>query len=286
MASPIGAHMLTAGGLHRAIESGARVGCEVVQIFTKSPQQWQSRPLTAEEVETFRRAQEQTGIPCIAAHDSYLINPAAADPALLEKSRCALVDELLRAARLGIPYVVTHLGAAGNASEEEALARLIESVRVVVERALDEAPVRPMLLLETTAGQGTALGYRFEQLAAVLAALPDDAPVGVCLDTCHIFAAGYELRDAAGYAATMAEFDRLIGFSRLKLIHANDSRRERGSRVDRHHHIGQGEIGLEGFRRLLNDPRVAGVPVILETPKEGDMDPVNLAALRSLRDNA
>jgi len=275
--------MMTSGGLFKAIESGQKVGCDVVQIFTKSPQQWQAKPLTDADVEAFRRAQEEIGIPCIAAHDSYLINPAAADPALLKRSRDALVDEMRRCARLGIPCVVMHLGACGESPEKEALGRLIESVRVVLERTASEhdGPL-PNLLLETTAGQGTTLGYRFEHLAAVFDSLPADARIGACLDTCHIFVAGYELRDDAGYTATMAEFDRLIGFRRLRLIHANDSRRERGSRIDRHHHIGQGEIGLEGFRRLLNDPRTAGVPVVLETPKEGEMDRVNLAALRAL----
>jgi deoxyribonuclease-4 len=281
-----GAHMMTAGGLRRAIETGAAVGCDVVQVFTKSPQQWQARPLADADVDAFRRAQEESGIPCVAAHDSYLINPAAADPAVLERSRAALGEELGRAARLGIPAVVMHLGAAGEAPEEEALERLIESVRQSFERAaVEEAP---WLLLETTAGQGTTLGYRFEQIAAVLQAI-DGArthsrgyPLGVCLDTCHVFAAGYELRDAAGYEETMAAFDRLIGRERLRLIHANDSLRERGSRVDRHQHIGQGEIGPEGFRLLVNDPRLVEVPIILETPKKGDMDPVNLAALRGL----
>lgn len=279
----IGAHMMTAGGLHRAIEAGSEVGCDLVQIFTRSPQQWQARPLAEAEVESFRRAQEAAGVPCVAAHDSYLINPASADPVLLDRSRAGLVEELGRAARLGIPYVVMHLGAAGEAPEEEALARLIESVRLILDRASDVAGGEvPMLLLETTAGQGSTLGYRFEHLAAVLDALPGTAPLGVCLDTCHVFAAGYELRDAKGYSTTMTAFDRLIGFDRLHLIHANDSRRELGSRVDRHQHIGQGEIGLEGFRRLLNDPRLAAVPIVLETPKAGGMDPVNLAALRGL----
>jgi deoxyribonuclease-4 len=276
----LGAHMMTAGGLYRAVETGAEVGCDVVQIFTKSPQQWQARPLTDADVDAFRQAQEERGIPCVAAHDSYLINPAAADPAVLERSRAALGEELARAARLGIPAVVMHLGAAGSASEEEALERLIESVRQSFSRAGTQET--PWLLLETTAGQGTCLGYRFEHLAAVIQAIDGAAPVGACLDTCHVFAAGYELRDAAGYKATIAEFDRLVGLERLRLIHVNDSRRERGSRVDRHDHIGQGQIGLEAFRSLMNDPRLAGVPMVLETPKADSMDPVNLAALRGL----
>lgn len=272
--------MMTAGGLHRAIETGAAVGCDVVQVFTKSPQQWQARPLTDADVDAFRRAQDVSSIPCVAAHDSYLINPAAADPAVLERSRAALGEELGRAARLGIPAVVMHLGAAGTAPEEEALERLIESVRQAFARAGVEEP--PWLLLETTAGQGTCLGHRFEHLAAVIQAIDGALPVGACLDTCHVFAAGYELRDAAGYEETIASFDRLIGLERLRLIHANDSRRERGSRVDRHEHIGRGEIGPEGFRLLVNDPRLAAVPIVLETPKAGDMDPVNLATLRDL----
>lgn len=279
----VGAHMMIAGGLYRAIESGWGVGCEIVQIFTKSPQQWQAKPLADADVAAFRQAQEDAGLPCVASHDSYLINPAAADPALLERSRAALIDELLRSARLGIPHVVMHLGAAGDAPEEEALGRLRETVRLVLERAAEQAPGPiPILLLETTAGQGTTLGYRFEHLAAVFDAVPNDAPLGVCLDTCHVFAAGYDLRDPALYAETMAAFDRIVGFDRLRLIHANDSKRELGSRVDRHQHIGQGEIGLDGFRNLMNDPRIAGIPIVLETPKEGEMDPLNLAALRAL----
>jgi deoxyribonuclease-4 len=284
-----GAHMMTSGGLHRAIEAGRKVGCSVIQIFTKSPQQWQARPLVDADIDAFRRAQEESCIVCVAAHDSYLINPAASDPAVLERSREALADEVARAARLGIPAVVMHLGATLGAPEEEALERLTESVRQVfprVERLLAEsggaAISEPRLLLETTAGQGTSLGYRFEHLAAVLESTQETGRVGVCLDTCHVFAAGYELRDAGAYEATLAEFDRLAGIANLDLIHANDSRRELGSRVDRHAHIGEGAIGQEGFQRLVNDPRLARIPIVLETPKEDEMDPVNLAALRGL----
>jgi deoxyribonuclease-4 len=284
-----GAHMMTSGGLDRAFEAGRRVGCSVIQIFTKSPRQWKARPLSDADADAFRRAQEETGIDCVAAHDSYLINPAAADPAVLERSREALGEELARAARLGIPAVVMHPGATGEAPEEEALERLIGSVQEAflrAERVLagngGKAISQPRLLLETTAGQGTCLGDRFEHLAAVLAATKRIGRVGACLDTCHVFAAGYELRDDRGYEETIAQFDRLVGLKNLVLIHANDSGRELGSRVDRHAHIGQGKIGLDGFRRLVNDPRLAAIPVVLETPKEGDMDPVNLAALRGL----
>jgi deoxyribonuclease IV len=273
-----GAHMPTTGGIHNALYAGKQVGCDVVQIFTKSPQQWKAREITDEGVELFLRAQEETGIPCLASHDTYLINPASDDEELLRKSREALADELIRSSRLRIPFVVMHQGALGNASEEEALARLIDSVRF----ALDHAPEDgSMLLLETTAGQGKCLGYRFEQIARVLEVVDAGPRLGVCLDTCHLFAAGYDLRTPEAYQATMAELDRLIGIAQVRLIHANDSKKELGSRVDRHEAIGKGCIGPEAFRSLLSDQRFAGVPVILETPKEGDMDAVNLAALRA-----
>jgi len=269
--------MPTAGGLHNALRSGQAVGCDVIQIFTKSPQQWKTKEFTDADVEKFVEAQKETGILCLAAHDSYLINPAAADAELLQKSRDALADELRRSALLGLPFVVMHQGAIGPATEEEALMRLADSVKYV----LDTVPEGgPQLLLETTAGQGKCLGYRFEQIAYVLEALDRDPRVGVCVDTCHLFAAGYDLRDAESYTATMAEFDRLIGLDRIRMVHANDSKKELGSRVDRHEAIGKGHIGPEAFRLLLTDPRLLNVPIILETPKEGEMDPVNLAALR------
>jgi deoxyribonuclease-4 len=270
--------MMIAGGLNKAIAAGQAVGCQVVQVFTKSPQQWQAKPLTADDAGQFRAAQEETGIPCVAAHDSYLINPAAADPAVLERSRAAMVDELERAGALGIPALVMHLGAYGSETEEEALERLLESVRLALQRTEDS---RVSLLLETTAGQGTCLGHRFEQIAFILDRVDRPDRLDVCVDTCHVFAAGYDLRTPAAYAATMEEFDRLVGLKRVRLVHANDSVRELGSRVDRHAAIGKGEIGLEGFRSLINDPRI-DAPIVLETPKKDDMDPINLAVLRSL----
>jgi deoxyribonuclease IV len=273
-----GAHMPATGGLHNAFAAGRQAGCDVVQIFTKSPQQWKAKELTDDHVEAFLAAQDESGIPCVAAHDTYLINPCAEDPEILRRSRDALADEMDRSSRLGIPYVVMHVGTQGGAPEEEASCRLVDTVR----RALDQRPDGgSMLLLETMAGQGKCLGHRFEHLARALEALDREDRVGVCLDTCHIFAAGYDIRDPESYAATIDAFDRAVGLRRLKLIHANDSKRELGSRVDRHEHIGQGHIGLDAFRLLLTDPRLQSVPVILETPKEGDMDPVNLAALRS-----
>jgi deoxyribonuclease-4 len=268
--------MPTAGGLHNAIYSGREAGCAAVQIFTKSPQQWKAREITDDHVEQFLQAQQETGIPCLASHDSYLINPCAADPELLRKSREALAEELSRSSRLRIPYVVMHQGALGECSEEDGAARLIDSVRY----ALDRVPEGSTLLLETTAGQGSCFGYRFEQVARVLDGVDAGDRLQVCMDTCHVFVAGYDLRTPEAYAATMEEFDRTIGLRRLRLVHANDAKKGLGSRVDRHEHIGRGEIGLEAFRLLLTDPRLEGVPILLETPKEGEMDPVNLAALR------
>lgn len=274
----IGAHMPTAGGLHNAFHSGKAVGCDVIQIFTKSPQQWKAKELTDEGIEAFHNAQKETGILCLAAHDTYLINPASADPENLQKSRDALTEELLRSSRLGLPYLVMHQGAVGPSTEEEALQRLADSVLYVLEHTPDSST---QLLLETTAGQGKTLGYRFEQIAWVLDKVNAGDRVGVCLDTCHIFVAGYDIRDAESYGRTMDEFDKTIGLHHVRAIHANDSKKELGSRVDRHDAIGKGHIGAEAFRLLLTDPRLAEVPVFLETPKEGDMDPINLAALRT-----
>lgn len=271
--------MGTAGGLAAAPRAGREAGCDLIQVFTSSPQQWKSRPLDQEQAAAFLEAQQETGVACIAAHDSYLINPAAADAALLDRSRQALLEELRRCALLRIPYLVMHQGAAGGGvPDEEALERLIASVRWLLEHAPDGGPV---LLLENTAGQGTTLGHRLEQTARVLDAAAEPERLGVCLDTCHLFAAGYDLRDPESYAETMAALERHIGAERVRLIHANDSRRELGSRVDRHEHIGRGHLGRDAFRLLLTDPRFASVPVILETPKDGGMDPVNLAALRA-----
>jgi len=274
-----GAHMPTQGGLHTAFQAGRDVGCEVLQLFTSSPQQWKARAITDEIAAAFQEAQAACGIRCVAAHDNYLINPAAADPEILQKSRASLIGEARRCDLLGIPALVMHLGCAVGAPEEEALARLIESVKIVL---AETPPEGPQPLLETTAGQGTALGYTFEQIADVLEGVGQPDRMGVCFDTCHVFAAGYDLRTPEAYDATMQRFDELVGLEWIRLIHANDSKRELGSRVDRHHHIGQGHLGEEAFRHLLTDARLSGVPVVLETPKAGEMDPVNLAALRRL----
>jgi deoxyribonuclease-4 len=278
-----GAHMSIAGGFHQAALDAHAHGCETLQVFTKAPSQWYGRELTADEVRQFRRTLRATKLRFPVAHDSYLINLASPDEALYRRSVEAFVDELQRAEMLGLRYLVTHPGAALDSGEEAGLARVAAALDEVHARC---PKLRVQVLLETTAGQGTTLGHRFEHLARILSLLAAPQRVGVCLDTCHVFAAGYALWPQREYRATMRAFEATIGLKLLRVFHVNDSLREQGSRVDRHAHIGRGEIGLEAFRLLVNDRRFRNRPMILETPKEEgadkDMDAVNLAALRGL----
>ncbi len=273
--------MPTSGGLYKSLLAGKEISCSAVQLFTSSPRQWSHPPLTDAEVEAFRAAREQTGMAFACAHDSYLINLAAPSSDVLERSRKAFRGELDRANELGLPWVVTHMGAHLDQGEEAAVARLIESLQRILEETEAEGYTAG-IALETTAGQGTGLGYRFEQLAQVLNGVGAHPRLGVCLDTCHVFAAGYDLRDEAAYELTWAAFETLIGFDRLKIIHANDSKKPLGSRVDRHEHIGEGEIGIAAFARLVTDPRLLHVPIIIETPDSETMHAVNLARLKRL----
>jgi deoxyribonuclease-4 len=277
----IGAHMPTAGGLHNGLRAGKEIGCTAVQIFTGSPRQWSHPPITEEAIEAFQQARAETEIAFLAAHDSYLINLAAPAQDVLERSRAAFRGELERAHQLDIPWVVTHMGAHLDSGEEEAMARLIESLRRILEET-DAEGCTVGIALETTAGQGTSLGWRFEHLEQVFAEVGAHPRLGVCLDTCHIFVAGYDLREEAAYAQTWAEFDRLVGLENLQLIHANDAQKPLGSRVDRHAHIGEGAIGMAAFARLMTDPRLLSIPVILETPDSETMHAVNLARLKRL----
>lgn len=277
----LGAHESIAGGLHLAFDRARMVGCDAVQLFVKSNRAWAVKPLTEEDVRLFKEKAAETGIYPAVGHASYLLNPAAPDEDLWRRSRDTLIVELERCEALDIPYLVLHPGSHMDAGEEEGLRR--------VARALGEVHAatrgfRARILLETTAGQGTNLGYRFEQLAWLIENTPEGERLGVCLDTCHAFAAGYELRTSEGYEATLQEFDRMIGLSRLLAVHLNDSKNGLGSRVDRHEHIGKGMLGLETFRRVVNDPRLAALPGLLETPKSDDLheDRENLAVLRSL----
>jgi deoxyribonuclease-4 len=278
-----GAHMSIAGGCHNALLAAHEHGCASVQLFTKNANQWNTKNLTDDEVRLFRQTLRRTRLRFPTAHDSYLINLASPDEALYRRSLEAFVVELQRAERLGLSYLVTHPGAFVDSDEETGLAR--------VARALDEVHARcpgfrVRVLLETTAGQGTTLGHRFEHLARILALVADPDRLGVCFDTCHVFAAGYPLAPERDYRATLRAFDRTVGLTRLRAFHFNDSLKPQGSRVDRHAHIGQGCLGLEPFRLLVNDRRFGNRPMLLETPKEGpdgeDMDAINLATLRGL----
>jgi deoxyribonuclease-4 len=288
--TPLGAHQSIAGGLTRAVDRAVETGCECLQIFTRNINQWQTTPIDPAAAQAFREAVAAAGLACVVAHDSYLINPAAADAELRTKSIAGLVEELRRADLLGIRWVVAHPGAAGEQPVDRAVSRAAEGIA----RALKQtAALEAGILIETTAGQGSCLGATFAEIAALLAVI-DKAGfaerVGVCLDTCHVFAAGYPLAPAAALDDTLDQFDSQIGLDRLKLIHANDSKKDLGSRVDRHEGIGQGKIGPEAFRLLMRHPRLAGIPVVLETPKEGpygkpdpDNDRGNLALLRGFQ---
>lgn len=279
----LGAHMSIAGGYYKAVETAHRCGCDCVQLFTKNNNQWRAKDITADDARQFREALRRTGVTHPISHDSYLINLAAPDEPLWHKSVAALVVELQRADRLGIPYVVAHPGAFTTSSEEAGLARVVAALNKVHSQSKG---VRAMCLLETTAGQGSSLGWRFEHLGAILDGVKHPQRLGVCVDTCHVFAAGYPLATAREYRQTMAALDRAVGLQRVKAFHLNDSVKELGSRVDRHAHIGQGKLGLEAFRRLLNDRRFQDVPMYLETPKglrDGvEWDVINLATLRGL----
>ena len=278
----LGAHESIAGGLYRAFDRAQSVGCETVQIFVKSNRSWAVKSLTEEEIARFKERAAETGIHPVVAHTSYLLNLGTPDEKLWHRSLETLIIELERCEALEVPYLVLHPGSHVGTGEEAGLARVAEALGKVHAAT---PGFRAQILLETTAGQGTNLGYRFEHLAWLLENTPQGDRLGVCLDTCHVFAAGYELRTEEGYEATMAAFDRTVGLERLRAVHLNDSKGDLGSHKDRHEHIGKGHIGLEGFRNVLNDPRLAGLPGLLETPKSDDLheDAENLAVLRSLQ---
>ncbi|MDH7578691.1 MAG: deoxyribonuclease IV [Bacillota bacterium] len=278
---PLGAHMSIAGGVDKAILRGESIGCETIQIFTKNTNQWRARPLTPEELARFQAARTRTGIDPILAHTSYLINLGSPQEELWEKSLASFLVELERCAALGLPYLVTHPGAHLGAGEEVGLNRITRALNEILARTEGSGVV---VLLEVTAGQGTNLGWRFEHLARLFEDSFYPERLGVCFDTCHAFAAGYDLRTPEAFTKTIEAFEASVGINHLKAVHLNDSRGDLGSRLDRHEHIGLGKIGLEAFRVLLNDPRFRTLPMILETPKGPEMkeDIENLATLRSL----
>jgi deoxyribonuclease-4 len=283
----IGAHVSIAGGLPRAIDRAVASGCETFQIFTKSVGQWRARPIPPEERKAFRRRAKETGLRPIVAHNSYLINVAAADTALRARSIASLAEELDRAESLGLDALVMHPGS--HASETQGLALIADALAGLL-RTGRKGSTR--ILLEHTAGQGTNLGYRFEHLAAIVKGVGRTRRLGICLDTCHLVAAGYDITTPDGYERTFDELERVVGIGLLGLFHLNDSKRPCGSRVDRHEHIGKGCLGLATFERLLNDPRFADLPMVIETPKQEDatrpgqvdpLDDMNLTTLRRLR---
>jgi len=286
----LGAHLSIAGGLPRAVDRAEASGCQALQIFTKSAGQWRARELPPEEIALFRRRVRQTKIGPVVAHTSYLINLAAADAGLRRKSIDALGDELDRAESLGLHGLVMHPGSFTSGTEQGGLKLIADALAGLL---ASRPAARTRILLEHTAGQGTNLGHRFEHLAEIIDRLGGSARVGVCLDTCHLLAAGYDICSPEGYHATFTQFGKIVGFPRLEAFHLNDSRKPCASRVDRHEHIGKGCIGLAPFRRLVNDPRFAALPMLLETPKEdtpqtrklSDVDPLdrmNLDVLRRL----
>lgn len=276
-----GAHMSIAGGLEKSVDRAELAGCDSLQIFTKNGNQWKAKPIEPEQVERYEARLAETQITPVVAHDSYLINLASPDDEMWEKSIDAFRIELERCEQLSVPFLVTHPGSFMKSSEEEGFQRIAEALNRINN---DLAGYKVMALLETTAGQGTNIGHRFEQIAAIMAQVSVPERVGCCFDTCHVFAAGYEIRTDDGYAETIDAFDSVIGLDKLKVFHFNDSKKEFGSRRDRHEHIGAGEIGLDGFRHFVNDPRFADHAALLETPKSEDLheDIENLERLRGL----
>lgn len=279
--------MSVSGGLHTAFERAQACGCQTMQIFTKNERQWKGKPLGEAELETWNAARAANAhVTPIITHDSYLINLASPVDEQWEKSLDAFKDEIQRNITLNIPYLVTHAGAHVGSGEDAGLDRIAQSVNRIHRELSDESGVAPatMILFETTAGQGTALGYKFEHWGRIFDKLEHPEWVGMCLDTCHVWAAGYDLATPEGWDASMSEFEHFIGTHRIKAFHVNDSQKERGSRVDRHEGIGMGTMGLEPFRFLMNDPRFKDTPKVLETPKGDDntLDIQNMATLNSL----
>lgn len=273
--------MSISGGVDTAFDRGEQVGCDAMQIFTKNNNQWQAAPLTEETVQRYHQRQAETGITPVVAHASYLLNLATPDDDLWRKSIEALLVEMQRCDVLAIPYLVIHPGSHMESGEPAGVARIVEALNFAHERLPD---ARVKITLETTAGQGTNLGYRFEHLAAMIEGTEAKDRLAVCYDTCHTLAAGYDFRTPEGYVGVFQQFDEIIGLDRLMVFHFNDSKQDPGSRRDRHAHIGEGSVGLDGFRHILNDPRFKAIPMLLETPKSQDMheDVENLARLRAL----
>jgi len=277
----IGAHMSIAGGVHRAIERARSIECSAMQIFVKNNMQWFARPFTRPEIKAFLHHPQRAELGAVFAHANYLINLAATNPQFHANSIRALSEELKRTDQLGLPFLVLHPGAHLGAGEETGLKKVASSIDRVFARM---PKVKARIALETTAGQGSCLGHTFEQLAFIIAHVREPARLCVCLDTAHVFAAGYDLTSAVGTRKMFREFERIIGLQHLVALHLNDSKTVRGSRVDRHAHIGKGQIGLEAFRFIMRDRRFRKIPKVLETPKGKELreDVENMETLRQL----
>ena len=277
----IGAHMSIAGGVFKAFAQGEKASCDTIQIFVKSSNQWAAKPFTFEELEKYHAEQKRTGITPVIAHASYLINLGSPDDVLIKKSREAFLIEMDRCEKLEIPNLVVHPGSHMKAGVEAGISRVAESINWILERTEDH---RVKITLETTAGQGTNLGSKFEELAAIIDKVKKPARIAICFDTCHAFAGGYDIGSAKGYDQTWGDFARIIGIDKLAVIHLNDTKKGLASHIDRHEHIGQGILGKKAFGFIMRDKRFRKIPKILETPKgdDGRMDIVNLSLLRKL----
>ena len=276
----IGAHMSIAGGVFNAIAHGKNVNCATIQLFTKSNNQWKAKPLTDEEVSKYFEDKQEAGIDPVVAHTAYLINIASPKEDIYEKSVNGLIEEIERCDTLEIPDLVLHPGSYLDTTEEIGIQKIVDTLNSIFDKTPDS---RNRIALETTAGMGSNLGYKFEQLAAMIDGIESKERVSVCMDTCHIFAAGYDIRTKNSYNKTMQEFDDIVGLQYLKVMHLNDSQKAFGSNRDRHAHLGQGQIGAEAFKYIMQDKRLKDVPKLLETPKEENglkMDEVNLNLLR------
>lgn len=277
----LGAHMSVSGGVHTGVDRATSIGCTALQVFTKNNNQWAGKPFTENDITLYKQKISAARIAPVVSHDSYLINLCATNPDILKKSRNAFIDELERCEQLGIPLLNFHPGSHLGAGNEEGIKRICESLNIVHDNTKNFAVKS---VLEATAGQGTNVGYKFEHLRAIIDGVENPERMAVCIDTCHIFAAGYDIATEKGYEETFNQFDEIIGLDRLVAFHVNDSKKDLGSHVDRHEHIGKGAIGLEGFRFLMNDERFAHIPKILETPKSADLheDVENMNVLKNL----
>jgi deoxyribonuclease-4 len=277
----LGAHMSVSGGVHTAVDRATSIGCTALQVFTKNNNQWNAKPLAGDDIQTYRRKIAEANIAPVVAHDSYLINLCATKPDILKKSRAAFIDELTRCEELGIQLLNFHPGAHGGAGEEEGIKKIIESLNIAHEKTKD---FKVLSVVEATAGQGNAVGHKFEHLEKIINGVDEPKRMAVCIDTCHIFAAGYDIRTDRTYQETFRRFDEIVGLSHLVAFHVNDSKKDLGSHVDRHEHIDKGMIGKQGFSFVMNDERFTGIPKILETPKSEDLheDVENIRVLRAL----